>query len=148
MKINRNGFRALKRKSNGLSDIAKLEIKERHSNNTKVRVLDDLSIPKKIRRIFILENDNREIRGNHAHKKCEQTFWCANGSAKLICKDGVDEIAFQLTPDFGMIFVPNGIWVQIVMEENSKLVVLASRIFEEEDYLRDWKTYLKFRCLE
>lgn len=148
MKFCRNGFKAFNGNRYKLSDIATLDIKERYSNNTKVRVLDDLSISKKIKRIFILENTNREIRGNHAHKKCEQTFWCATGNVKLICKDGVDEIAFPLTPEFGMIYVPNGIWVQIVLEENSKLVVLASRIFEEHDYLRDWKTFLKFRCIE
>ena len=41
----------------------------------------------KVKRFFLISFKNKNIRGNHAHKKCKQFFLCLKGKVKIVLKN-------------------------------------------------------------
>ena len=115
------------------------------NGNTKLAVADGNFSEFMVNRFFTLESSKPEIRGFHAHKKCLQVFICTVGSASIKCKDGNTERKFHLNPSSNPLLVHEGIWVEIELGTSTKILVLASENFDENDYLRDWSKYLEYK---
>lgn len=85
-----------------------------------------------------------ECRGGHAHKTLTQLIVAISGSFKVILTDGkVKKEIFLNHPWEGLLITP-GVW-RILEDFSSGAVcmVLASELYDEDDYIRDYKTYLK-----
>lgn len=83
-----------------------------------------------------------DIRGNHAHRECEQLLVCQSGKINVTCDDGERRIVYTLESPLQALHIPPMIWAeQYYHSENSILIGLASHPFEEEDYIRDYSTY-------
>lgn len=84
-----------------------------------------------------------ELRGEHAHKQCQQFLICLHGSCRVLLDDG--QIRCEVTldrPDIG-IFMPEMIWgTQYRYSLDAVLLVFASRTYEAEDYLRTYDDFL------
>lgn len=104
-------------------------------------------IPFSIKRIFYLfDIPGGESRGAHAHIKCHQFLVALSGSFTVKLNDGHNKISHFLNrPDIGL-YIPYGIWAS---EENfssgSICLVLASDKFNEDDYIRDYKTFINIK---
>jgi len=83
------------------------------------------------------------LRGEHAHKQCEQFLICMNGSCRVLLDDGVDRCEVTLDrPDMG-VFMPAMIWgTQYRYSPDAVLLVFASRAYEAGDYLRTYDDFL------
>jgi hypothetical protein len=85
-------------------------------------------------------------RGGHAHKTLHQLIVAASGSFDVILDDGRNKKIIQLNrPYFGLEVVP-GIWREIVNFSSGAIcLVLASDKYYENDYIRDYSDYQKYK---
>lgn len=84
-----------------------------------------------------------ELRGEHAHKRCQQFLICLHGSCRVLLDDGHSRCEVTLDrPDMG-VFMPEMIWgTQYRYSPDAVLLVFASRPYEAEDYLRTYDEFL------
>jgi dTDP-4-dehydrorhamnose 3,5-epimerase-like enzyme len=102
--------------------------------------------PFSIARVFMVKAEKNAVRGRHAHKLCSQFLVCSSGEALVTCADGDETVEFLLNkPSMGLL-IPPGIWSeQLYLTENTVLTVLCDRVYEAEDYIREYSIFLKFR---
>jgi acetyltransferase-like isoleucine patch superfamily enzyme/dTDP-4-dehydrorhamnose 3,5-epimerase-like enzyme len=86
---------------------------------------------------------SREVRGEHAHRTLHQFLVCVHGSCSVRVFDGeLDQEVRLDRPDLGL-HVPPMVWTtQYKYSADATLVVLASDVYREEDYIRDADEYL------
>lgn len=121
------------------------KINSREGNITIVQGND--SIPFSIKRIYYLYDiPCGEARGGHGHKELYQLMVAVSGSFNVLLDDGVNKKIVTLNrPDYGLMIVP-GIWRELFeFSSGSVCMVLASRIYEEVDYIREYEEFLKFK---
>ncbi len=84
-----------------------------------------------------------KLRGEHAHKRCQQFLICLHGSCQILLDDGVNRCELTLDrPDVG-VFMPEMIWgTQYKYSSDAVLLVFASRPYEADDYLRTYDEFL------
>ena len=98
------------------------------------------------RAFYIYDVGIGEVRGRHAHKKCHQFFICLNGSIKVICDDGKNQVEFLLDSPRKGLHLPPTIWsLQKYLSPNSILLCLNDLIYDESDYIRNYQSFLDFR---
>lgn len=101
-------------------------------------------IPFDIKRIFYLYNiSDAGSRGAHAHKELEQVFVAISGSFDVILDDGREKKSFQLMNPWQGLYVPPMIWGELNnFSSGGVCLVLASDIYKEDDYHRDYEEFL------
>ena len=99
-------------------------------------------IPKRYFLVFGVAN--REIRGEHAHKTLNQFLVCVNGSCSLVVDDGEKSQEILLDrPNIG-VYLPHMVWgIQYKYSEDAVLLILASDVYNAEDYIRDYEAFLE-----
>jgi hypothetical protein len=109
-------------------------------------IIDDLStLEHDVKRIFLVSPDAETIRGDHAHLDCWQTLVCIRGNLDILVDDGDSKKNFLLN-DYGQaISVPPGFWCAQNYSPMSSLMVLCSHLYNEKDYLRDYKEFLDYK---
>ena len=103
------------------------------------------NIPFEIKRVYwTYFTPNHVKRGAHAHKKLQQVLVAVSGVIELQLKDNKrNRLNFTLNnPDQGL-FIPEGYWRDIQFSHNAVLLCLASEVFNEDDYIRDFTTFMK-----
>ncbi|MBS1370053.1 MAG: isomerase [Lentisphaeria bacterium] len=104
-------------------------------------------LPFPVKRIFYTYGvGSSEVRGEHAHKVCEQFLIALHGSLHVIVDDGRKRGEYVLdTPTRGL-HLPSGCWgIQYKHSADCVLLVLASRGYEPDDYIRDYNEFLKYK---
>lgn len=85
-------------------------------------------------------------RGAHAHQALQQAFIAVSGACEVSLTDGIRNWTFLLNDPSRGLFVPPGYWRSLgAFSGGTVLVVLASALYDENDYIRDWKEYLEWR---
>ncbi len=121
------------------------KIHNRSGNITVVQNGDHL--PFDIKRIYYLYDvPGGSERGGHAHKNLHQLIVAASGSFDVIIDDGRNKKIIQLNrPNFGLLVIP-GIWREIVNFSSGAICfVLASEKYSEDDYIRTYDEFQKFK---
>ncbi len=108
-----------------------------------------LELPIFASRIFYVYGVNSgDVRGNHAHKECEQFLICIHGIVNITCDDGKNRQVYTLDSNLKGLFIPSMIWAeQYYHSKDTMLIGLASHPFNEEDYIRDYAKYKEALCL-
>lgn len=102
-------------------------------------------VPFKIRRIFYVYDIPRGLsRGGHAHKTLEQFIIGLSGDFEVHVDDGKDKKTLELcNPSLGL-YIPPMVWVTLVsFAPGSIYLVLASEVYDEGDYYRNYEDFLK-----
>ena len=104
-------------------------------------------VPFEIKRVFYLYDiPAGASRGAHAHHKCHQFLIAASGSFEVVLNDGTVQRTVSLNRPFYGLHIPAGIWSQQVnFSSGAVCFVLASDLFDENDYFRCYSTYLAYR---
>jgi dTDP-4-dehydrorhamnose 3,5-epimerase-like enzyme len=103
-------------------------------------------VPFRIERVFALAGPVGAKRGHHAHRLCSQFMICVSGAADILCEDGSKQKTFTLDRRDLALLVPPGLWNTVEFRQNgSVLVVLCDRVYEADDYIRDYAEFLCFR---
>ncbi|TFV97234.1 WxcM-like domain-containing protein [Algoriphagus kandeliae] len=100
-------------------------------------------IPFEIKRVYYLYDiPGGEARGGHAHKNLKQLIIAGSGSFELILDDGFNSKKIRLSQPYEGILIPPGIWRELTsFSSGSICLVLASEIYLEEDYIRDYENF-------
>jgi hypothetical protein len=121
------------------------KIENRSGNLTSIQ--NSIEIPFDIKRIFYLYDiPGGKDRGAHAHLECHQFLIAGSGSFDVLLDDGKLKKLVTLNQPYIGLYIPPGLWAsEINFSSGSICVVLASHKFDEEDYIRDYKDYLKIK---
>lgn len=102
-------------------------------------------IPFDVKRVYFIVGTPPGVkRGLHAHKNLEQVAVCLKGSVRFILDDGKDRHEVQLRrPDEGL-HIRSMVWREMVdFSPDCVLLVLASQPYDADDYIRDYKVFLR-----
>ncbi|MBQ9487907.1 MAG: WxcM-like domain-containing protein [Selenomonadaceae bacterium] len=101
-------------------------------------------IPFDIKRVYYMYDTKAGVvRGKHAHKDLEQFLICVSGSCKISFEDGRNEKVFTLEKPEEGLYMPKDIWgEQFDFSEGAVLLVLASELYDESDYIRNYDEFL------
>ena len=110
--------------------------------------LEDVQFP--VRRIYWISNFKSDaVRGNHAHKNLMQLMIPIAGSLELALFDGIASETIRLSAGDEPVVIKPGIWrVMKNASEHSVVMVLASDVYDESDYIRDWNQYLAWHVAQ
>ena len=98
-------------------------------------------VPK--RYFIVFDVPGKDVRGEHAHRRCHQFLVCLRGSLSVVVDDGraSEEIALD-GPSVGL-YLPPMIWaVQYRYSADALLLVFASDPYDANDYIRDYDEFL------
>ena len=104
------------------------------------------NIPFDIKRVYYLYETNvKARRGFHAHKALKQVLVCVHGSCKVLLDNGSEKEVVELNkPNFGL-YLESNVWREMFdFTEDAVLMVLASELYDESDYIRDYGEFLKY----
>jgi dTDP-4-dehydrorhamnose 3,5-epimerase-like enzyme len=102
-------------------------------------------IPFEIKRVYFLYDvPSGATRGGHAHKNLFELMIALSGSFDVILDDGKEKKKFFLNrPHYGLL-LPPGVWRELEnFSSNSVALALASEIYIEEEYIRDYNVFKK-----
>ncbi len=95
------------------------------------------------RRVFLVYDvPSRDVRGEHAHLKCEQFLVAARGGLSVVLDDGNSRAEVRLnTPSLGLYLSPMVWGIQYKFDDDAVLMVAASEGYDASDYIRDYATF-------
>ncbi|MFT4693837.1 MAG: dTDP-4-dehydrorhamnose 3,5-epimerase-like enzyme [Francisella sp.] len=103
------------------------------------------NIPFDIKRVYYIFGTTDNVsRGFHAHRDLEQVLICVSGSCKVLIDDGLmkEEVLLN-SPDKGLL-ISGLVWREMFeFSSDCVLMVLASELYDESDYIRDYDDFLK-----
>ncbi|TBX68739.1 WxcM-like domain-containing protein [Flavobacterium silvisoli] len=126
-----------------IKDVQLIEIPKIQDTRGNLSVIEGDVIPYDIKRVYYLYDvPSGAERGGHAHKKLQQFLVALSGSFDVVLHDGQEQKVVTLNkPNFGLLIV-NGIWRELQnFSSGSVCLVLASEVFDEEDYIRDFEEF-------
>lgn len=128
-------------------EIEIIEIPKIENSLGNIAVVENDVIPFDVKRVYYLYDiPSSSIRGGHSHKNLEQVLIAISGSFDVILKDGnlVKTVTLN-KPDKGLLIKKNT-WREIEnFSSGAVCLVLASAVYDEEDYIRDFDDFLKSR---
>ena len=107
---------------------------------------DGKEIPFPVKRVYYIFDTSKGVRrGFHANKKLKQLLFCVNGSCKIHLDNGKETTEVVLdSPDKGLLLMDSLIWREMYdFSEGAVLMVLASELYDERDYIRNYGDFLK-----
>ena len=101
-------------------------------------------IPFEIRRVYYLYDvPGGAERGGHGHKTLQQVMIAMSGSFDVVLDDGRERRRFHLNRSYYGLYIPPMIWRELDnFSSGSVCLVLASEVYDEADYFRDYGQYL------
>ncbi len=103
-------------------------------------------IPFRIKRVYYMyDTVSNVVRGHHAHKKLQQILVCVHGSCKIRLDNGHEQKVVALEKPYEGLYVANNMWREMFdFSPDAVLMVFASELYDESDYIRDYNEFLKF----
>jgi dTDP-4-dehydrorhamnose 3,5-epimerase-like enzyme len=101
-------------------------------------------IPFRIKRVYYMYGTAKGVtRGYHAHKSLEQILICIHGSCKVRLDNGKEKKIVPLEKPYEGLYVSNNMWREMFeFSSDAVLMVLASELYDESDYIRDYDDFL------
>jgi UDP-2-acetamido-3-amino-2,3-dideoxy-glucuronate N-acetyltransferase len=96
-----------------------------------------------LRYFLVFDVPGKDVRGEHAHRRCHQFLVAARGSLSVVVDDGTRSEEIPLDrPDIGL-YLPPMVWaVQYKYSPDALLLVFASDPYDPADYIRDYDEFL------
>ena len=103
-------------------------------------------IPFGIKRVYYMYDTAEGVtRGYHAHKSLHQILICIHGSCKVRLDNGKEKKVVPLEKPYEGLYIANNMWREMFdFSPDAVLMVLASELYDESDYIRDYDQFLKF----
>lgn len=103
----------------------------------------DTDLPFRPARFFaVFGVPSQDVRGEHAHRRCEQLLVCLHGAVSCIVDDGEARAQVRLDrPDVGL-YMPAMTWgTQYRYSADAVLAVFASLPYDADDYIREYDEF-------
>ena len=103
-------------------------------------------IPFSIKRVYYIYDTGEGVRrGFHAHKQLEQVLICIHGSCRILLDNGTEKETVLLEKPYEGLYVSNNTWREMFdFSPDAVLLVLASELYDESDYIRDYDEFISF----
>ena len=104
------------------------------------------NIPFEIKRVYYITYTQSDVvRGHHAHKNLKQILLCVRGSCKIGLDNGKEKEEVLLDKINEGLYLESNIWRTMYdFSEDAVLLVLASELYDESDYIRDYDAFLEY----
>jgi hypothetical protein len=114
------------------------------ADNGELLVGDEPELPFIPRRLFALQNiPDGEVRGIHAHRRCEQFLICLRGSVTALIDDGEHRRELVLDDPATGLYMPALTWgTQHRYSADALLLVLASDPYDADDYIHGYEEFV------
>ena len=108
-------------------------------------VIEKDVLPFEMKRVYYLYDvPSAAERGGHSHKVQQEFLVALSGSFDVILNDGKEEKTVTLNKPFEGLLITNGIWRELKnFSSGAVCLVVASAVFEESDYIRDFEEFKK-----
>lgn len=126
-----------------IHDAKILDITKVHDTRGNLSVIEGDAVPFEMKRVYYLYDiPSGGRRGGHSHKNQQELLVALSGSFDVILNDGNEQKTVTLNkPNVGLL-IANGIWRELEnFSSGSVCLVLASDVFEEEDYIRNFEAF-------
>lgn len=121
------------------------KISSRSGNLTPIQ--NDIDIPFAIKRVYYLYDvPGGESRGAHAHKNLQQIVIAASGGFDITIDDGNNKKTVSLNRSYTGLHLRPGMWRELHNFSSGAIcLVLASEMYNPDDYLRDYTEFMAFK---
>lgn len=138
-------------KKYSVNDCTMVELDRHHSDrkgNLSI-VENGRTLPFDVKRVYyIYDVPGGENRGSHAHRELEQLIIAASGSFTVTLDDGKSKRRFFLNRPYQGLYVKPGMWRDLGdFSSGAVCLVLASDVYQVDDYIRNYDDFLLFREL-
>lgn len=101
-------------------------------------------LPFDIKRVYwVYDVPSGECRGGHAHKQCLEVLVAISGSFHVTLDNGKQKRTYFLNHPYQGLLIDVGVWRTLDdFSSGAVCLVLASRKFEEQDYIRSYEDFL------
>lgn len=102
-------------------------------------------IPFQVKRVYYIFNTQPDVaRGFHAHKNLEQLVFAVSGACDFVLDDGLKREVMRLDSPTKGVYINTPLWREMHnFTPDCVLMVLASEVYDEADYIRDYETFKK-----
>ena len=106
---------------------------------------DGSRLPFKIRRVYYLYDvPAGATRAGHGHKRLEQIMIAISGSFDVDLDDGRAKRKYHLNRPYCGLYLPPMVWRETSnFSSGSVCLVVASQLFDESDYYRNYEDFVK-----
>ncbi len=117
--------------------------KNHQLNGNLTSITNQEEVPFDIKRIYYLYDvPGGETRGGHAHKDLYQIMIALSGSFTVTIDDGNAKKSFHLFQPYQGLLIPPGLWRDLdTFSSGSICMVLASELYSEDDYFRNYEEF-------
>lgn len=107
---------------------------------------ENKNVPFNIKRVYwVYDVPGGECRGGHAHKQCLEFIVAVSGSFTVTLDNGEEKKTYLLNHPYQGLLVDTAIWRTLDdFSSGAVCMVMASELFEEEDYIRDYDEFVKY----
>jgi len=133
----------MKTNNKGVQIISIPKIEERRGN---LSVIENDTIPFDIKRVYYLYDvPTGSERGGHAHKDLQQFLVALSGSFDVVLNDGKEQQIITLNKPYEGLLINSGIWRELQnFSSGSICLVIASEVYIEEDYIRNFEEFIDY----
>ena len=134
-------------KENLKMNIALISIPKIEEPRGNLSVIEHDILPFEMKRVYYLYDvPSGAERGGHAHKNLKQFLIALSGSFDVVLNDGLEQKTITLNKPFEGLLINPGIWRELNdFSSGSVCLVLASAVFDEADYIRDFDEFIKYK---
>ena len=128
-----------------VNDIQIINLPRIEDPRGNLSVIEGDILPYEVKRVYYLYDvPGGAERGGHSHIEQKEFLIALSGSFEVVLNDGIDETTVALNiPNKGLL-IPTGIWRELKnFSSGSVCLVLASDVFSEEDYIREYEDFLE-----
>ena len=103
-------------------------------------------IPFHISRVYwTYDVPSGSFRGGHAHKHCREVIVAVSGSFTITLDNGREKKSYTLNRPYQGLLVDTDIWRTLDdFSSGSVCLVLAEDLFDEDDYIRNYKDFIDY----
>lgn len=122
----------------GLNDVRFIEVPTASDSRGSLSFIRSMTeVPFEIKEVYyIYDVPAGAVRGGHSHRKAHHVLVALNGGVTVSLVDSPRSA----------LYMPAGIWLGEFNVESMCLVV-SSELYSEDEYMRDYDEYLRFRGL-
>jgi len=129
----------------GIQDCRIVELPKIHEPRGNLTFIEgERHVPFDIKRVYYLYDvPGGAERGGHAHRELQQLIIAMSGSFDVVLDDGTSRRRVHLNRSYQGLYVCSMIWRELDnFSSGSVCMVLASNLYDEADYYRDYEDFI------